>query len=311
MKSSSLMTRIALAAVLLCGGSAVFAAESPQKTFATPEDAVVAMVDATRAGDTKELVALFGPEAKKVIFSGDPVMDKRNREVFLVAYTERAALMSVSPTQSILYVGYEDWPMPIPIVKEGAAWRFDTAAGAQEILFRRIGRNELDTIEVCQVYVDAQQEYAATGHDGKPSGIYAQKVASAASKHDGLYWKSDDPEQLSPLGEFAAAAALEGYRRGAGQATPFHGYVFRMLNAQGKSAPGGERSYIVNGEMRDGFALIAYPAVYRVSGVMTFIVNQDGVIYQQDLGPETEKIAQGISEFNPDAGWQKVESAAP
>jgi len=306
----SLMSRIAVAA-LLCGGSGVFAAESQQKTFSTPEDAVVALVDATRAGDTNELVALLGPDAKKVVFSGDPVMDQRNREVFLVAYAERAALMSVSPTRSVLYVGYEDWPMPIPIVKEGAAWRFDTAAGAQEILFRRIGRNELDTIEVCQVYVDAQQEYAATGHDGKPAGVYAQKVASAAGKHDGLYWKSENPEELSPLGEFAAAAALEGYRHGAGQATPFHGYFFRILTAQGKSALGGERSYIVNGEMREGFALIAYPAAYRVSGVMTFIVNQDGVIYQQDLGPQSEKIAEGLSAFNPDAGWQKVELAAP
>ncbi len=296
---------------LLCTGSAVLAAQSPQKTFATPEDAVVALVDATRAGDAKELVALLGPDAKKVIFSGDPVMDKRNREVFLVAYSERAALMSVSPTQSVLYVGYEDWPMPIPIVKDGDVWRFDTAAGAQEILYRRIGRNELDTLEVCQVYVDAQQEYAAEGHDGKPAGIYAQKVASTAGKHDGLYWKSDDPGQLSPLGEFAAAAALEGYRRGAGPATPFHGYVFRILTAQGKSAPGGERSYVVNGEMREGFALIAYPAVYRVSGVMTFIVNQDGVIYQQDLGPETEKMAQGINAYDPDAGWQKAELPTP
>ncbi len=310
MKISSLLSGFAFAA-LLCGGSAVLAAQSPQKTFATPEDAVVALVDATRAGDTNELIALFGPDAKKVVFSGDPVMDKRNREVFLVAYSERAALMSVSPTQSVLYVGYEDWPMPIPIVKEGAAWRFDTAAGAQEILFRRIGRNELDTLEVCQVYVDAQQEYAAEGHDGKPAGIYAQKVASTAGKHDGLYWKSDDPGQLSPLGEFAAAAALEGYRRGAGPATPFHGYVFRILTAQGKSAPGGERSYVVNGEMREGFALIAYPAIYRVSGVMTFIVNQDGVIYQQDLGPETERIAQATNAYDPDAGWQKLESPAP
>jgi len=310
MKIFSLMSGFAGVA-LLCGGSAVLATQSQQKTFATPEDAVVAMVDATRAGDTKELIALFGADANKVIFSGDPVMDKRNREVFLVAYAERAALMSVSPTQSVLYVGYEDWPMPIPIVKEGDSWRFDTAAGAQEILFRRIGRNELDTIEVCQVYVDAQQEYAATGHDGKPAGIYAQKIASAPGKHDGLYWKAEDPEQLSPLGEFAAAAALEGYRRGAGQATPFHGYVFRMLSAQGKSAPGGERSYVVNGEMREGFALIAYPAAYRVSGVMTFIVNQDGVIYQQDLGPETAKIAQGINAYDPDAGWQKAELPAP
>jgi len=306
MNISLLVSKFAIAA-LFCFGLSVFAQAAQQKTFATPEDAVVALVESTLSGNKEELLAILGPEGQKVLFSGDPVMDQRNRDVFLVAYGERAALMEVSPTSRVLYVGYEDWPMPIPLVKEGDTWRFDTAAGAQEILFRRIGRNELSTIALCQAYVEAQQEYAAIAHDGKSAGVYAQKIASTKGKQDGLYWKSDDPEELSPLGELAAAASLEGYGRNAGQATPFHGYLFRILTDQGKSAQGGERSYIVNGEMRDGFALIAYPAAYRVSGVMSFIVNQDGVVYQKDLGPETGKIAAAISQFNPDSGWQKVE----
>lgn len=306
MNISSLMPRIAVAA-LLCFGLCALAQAAQQKTFATPEDAVVALVESTLSGNKEELLAILGPEGQKVLFSGDPVMDQRNRDVFLVAYGERAALMEVSPTSRVLYVGYEDWPMPIPLVKEGDTWRFDTAAGAHEILFRRIGRNELSTIALCQAYVEAQQEYAAIAHDGKSTGVYAQKIASTKGKHDGLYWKSEDPEELSPLGELAAAASLEGYGRGAGQATPFHGYLFRILTDQGKSAQGGERSYIINGEMRDGFALIAYPAAYRVSGVMSFIVNQDGVVYQKDLGPETEKIAAAIIQFDPDPSWQKVE----
>jgi Protein of unknown function (DUF2950) len=306
MNVSSLVSKFAIA-VLFCLGLSVFAQAAQQKRFATPEDAVVALVQSTLSGNKEELLAILGPEGQKVLFSGDPVMDQRNRDVFLVAYGERAALMEVSPTSRVLYVGYEDWPMPIPLVKEGDTWRFDTAAGAQEILFRRIGRNELSTIALCRAYVEAQQEYAASAHDGKSAGVYAQKIASTKGKQDGLYWKSEDPEELSPLGELAAAASLEGYGRGAGQATPFHGYLFRILTDQGKSAQGGERSYIVNGEMRDGFALIAYPAAYRVSGVMSFIVNQDGVVYQKDLGPETEKIVAAIDQFNPDAGWQKVE----
>jgi hypothetical protein len=306
MNISSLRPGIAIATLLCCGLCAL-AQEVQQKSFATPEDAVVALVQSTLAGNTNELLALFGADGQKVIFSGDPVMDQRNREVFLVAYAERAALMTVSPSRRVLYIGYEDWPLPIPLVKEGQVWRFDTAAGAQEILFRRIGRNELNTIDVCQVYVQAQQEYAAQAHDGKPPGAYAQKIASAQGVHDGLYWKTEDPEELSPLGEFAAEAAAQGYRDTGEQPTPFHGYLYRILAAQGKSAKGGERSYIVNGEMRDGFALIAYPAAYRVSGVMTFIVDQDGVIYQKDLGAETAKIAAGISRFNPESGWQPIE----
>lgn len=305
MNISSIMLRFAVVAPLCCGLSAV-AQNVKQKTFATPEDAVVAVVDAAKAGNNNELLAIFGAEGEKLLSSGDPVMDQRSREVFLVAYAERAALMAAGPARRILYLGNEDWPFPIPLVKQGQAWRFDTTAGAQEILYRRIGRNELNTIGVCQTFVEAQKEYAATGHDGKPAGIYAQKFASMPGKQDGLYWKSEDPEALSPLGEFAAEAASEGYRRTEGQPTPFHGYFFRMLTAQGKSAERGARNYVVNEEMRDGFALIAFPAAYGVSGVMTFVVNQDGLVYQKDLGSETAKIALEISQFDPDTGWEKV-----
>jgi hypothetical protein len=293
--------------VLITLTSSALGEESQQKTFATPEDAVVALVDAAVAANTQELLALFGPDGKKVLDSGDPVMDQRNREVFLVAYAERAALKAIGPNRRVLYIGHEDWPLPIPLVKEGNAWRFDTAAGVQEVLYRRIGRNELNTIDVAQVYVEAQQEYSAQAHDGKPAGAYAQRFASTPGKHDGLYWKSSDPEELSPLGEFAAEAAAQGYRSTDEQPTPFHGYFYRILTAQGKSAMGGERSYLVNGEMRNGFALIAYPAAYRVSGVMTFAVDQDGIVYQKDLGAETPKIAADVSRFDPDSSWHKVE----
>jgi hypothetical protein len=306
MNISSTMHSIAVAA-LLCSGHSLFAQEMRQKTFAAPEDAVVALVDAAKADNTNELLALFGAGGEKVLASGDPVMDQRSREVFLVAYAERAGLMTAGAARRILYIGNEDWPFPIPLVKENQAWRFDTAAGVQEIQFRRIGRNELTTIRVCQVYVEAQQEYSAGAHDGKSVGLYAQKIASTLGKHDGLYWKSDDPEQLSPLGELAAEAASEGYRPAAGQRTPFHGYFFRILTSEGDSAERGTRSYIVNGEMRDGFALIAHPAVYGSSGVMSFIVNQDGLVYQKDLGPQTAKIAAKITRFNPDSGWKKIE----
>jgi DUF2950 family protein len=307
MDISKVIRQFAIVALLLAPPS-VFSQTASQKTFATPEDAVVAAVDAAKAGNTSELTAIFGPQGDKVLFSGDPVMDQRSREVFLVAYAERAALKTVGPARRILYVGYEDWPFPIPVVKEGQAWRFDTAAGAQEILFRRIGRNELSTIRVCQAFVEAQNEYAAKSRDGKPVGIYAQKFASTPGKHDGLYWKSEDPEELSPLGELAAEAASEGYRRPEeGQPTPFRGYLFRILNAQGKSAKRGTRSYVVNGDMRDGFALLAFPAEYGNSGVMTFIVNQDGIVYEKDLGSDTSKIAAQITEFNPDNTWRKTQ----
>lgn len=292
MKLQSIMRSFAIAA-LFCGVRPVLAEDVQQKTFASPEDAVVALVDAAKADNTNELRSLFGPEGEKVLVSGDPVMDQRSREVFLVAYSERAALMTISATQETLYIGNEDWPFPIPLVKENQTWRFDTAAGAKEILFRRIGRNELTTIRVCQAYVDAQQEYAAKAHDGKPAGLYAQRIGSTPGKRDGLYWKSDDPDQLSPFGNFAAEAAAEGYRRTAGGTKPYHGYLFRILSVEGES---GTQP-----------ALIAHPAAYGSSGVMTFVVNQDGQVFEKDLGPTTSAIAGEMSQFKPDSGWQKVE----
>ena len=307
MKTTSIIPVFA-AATLLCFGQSALAQTVTQKTFATPEDAVVALVDAAATSNTNELRAIFGPDGDKVILSGDPVMDQRNREVFLVAYGERGSLMEDGPSRRALYIGNEDWPFPIPLVKEGETWRFDTAAGAQEILARRIGRNELSTIKVCQVYVDAQNEYAAAPHDFQPSGVYAQRFVSSFGKHDGLFWRSEGFENQSPLGEFAADAAAEGYRGTPGQPAagpvPFHGYLYRILTAEGsKENP---RSYIVNGQMRKGFALIAYPAEYGVSGVMSFIVSKDDMVYEQDLGPKTATVAAAIKRYDPAAGWNQI-----
>jgi hypothetical protein len=298
---------IAIAVSLCCGQSALAQAVK-QKTFATPEDAVVALVDSDKAADTDALRALFGADGEKVLASGDTVMDQRNREVFLIAYAEQAMLMADGPKRSILLIGNEQWPFPIPLVKEGQAWRFDTAAGVQEILFRRIGRNELTTIQVCRAFVDAEQEYAAQGHDGKSAGAYAQKVASTPGHQDGLYWKSGDDEQLSPLGEFAAAAALEGYQPQPvdGRPAAFHGYYFRILSGEAPSDKHTAASYIVSGEMRGGFALIATPAVYGSSGVMSFMVNQSGAVFEKDLGPKTAAIAAGITQFQVDSSWKRV-----
>jgi Protein of unknown function (DUF2950) len=295
---------IAMAVSLCCGQSVL--AQAVQKTFATPEDAVVALVDSDKAADGDALRALFGAEGQTVLGSGDPVMDQRNREVFLIAYAEQAMLLPVDANRSILYIGNEQWPFPIPLVKEGQSWRFDTAAGAQEILFRRIGRNELTTIQVCRAFVDAQQEYASQGHDGKSAGAYAQKITSTPGRQDGLYWKSSDPEQLSPLGEFAAAAAAEGSQHVEGQPAAFHGYYFRILTGEGASANRAAVSYVNNGEMRGGFALIAIPAAYGSSGVMSFMVNQNGAVYEKDLGPKTTAIAAEITAFKIDSSWKKV-----
>jgi hypothetical protein len=307
MKIYSIVSGIT-ASAMLCGAQSVLAQDSKQKTFATPEDAVVALVNADKASDSNALRNLLGVEGDKLLNSGDPVMDQRNREVFLVAYAEQAALMTQSPTRAILFIGNEEWPFPIPLIKDRQGWHFDTAAGAREVLFRRIGRNELTTIQVCRAYVEAQLEYAASAHDGKSVGVYAQKIASTPGKQDGLYWKSEDPEQLSPLGEFAAEAAAEGYKHVAGQSSgAYHGYVFRILTGEGESAKRTAASYIVNGEMRGGFALIATPAEYGSSGVMSFIVKQDGVVYEKDLGPRTTESAAAMTHFKVDSSWKKVQ----
>jgi hypothetical protein len=299
---------VVLAAVMVTGGlSVILAGDQGQKAFATPEEAVQALVEAAKANNVEELLAIFGPEAQEILSSGDPVADHSQREVVVIAFEQGWHLMDQGEGAKEIIVGDEDWPFPIPLVREANGWRFDTAAGAEEILARRVGRNELGVIQICLTYVQAQQEYASLGHDGKPAGLYAQKVASEPGKQDGLYWEAKPGERPSPVGELAAQAAAEGYTRDTNSPRPFHGYYFRILTAQGDNAPGGARDYIVNGDLVGGFALVAYPAEYGNSGVMTFMVNQDGIVYEKDLGEQTSILASEINHYNPDETWGKVE----
>jgi hypothetical protein len=288
------------------------AAALRQKSFASPEDAVKALVDALKSNDTKALSALFGPGSKDLVFSGDPVADKTRRERFVVYFNEKNRLEEVSADKVVLYVGDEDWPFPIPVVKRGNVWQFDPTEGREEILARRIGRNELSVIQICLAYVDAQREYASKDRQGHGLLEYAQRFGSTPGKHDGLYWKAKEGEEESPLGLLAAKAVREGYsgRKSGDKPIPYHGYYYRILKGQGKDAPGGAYSYVVNGKMIGGFAMVAYPATYGSSGITTFIVNQDGIVYQKDLGKTTEGIVAKMTLFNPDKTWKKVDIAA-
>jgi hypothetical protein len=283
------------------------AAAVKQKTFQSPDAAVKALVDATRAQDVKALVSLFGPGSEDLISSGDDVDDARGRDMFVKAYDEAHRLEKAGDTKRILYVGKDDWPMPVPIVKAGKRWRFQTEEGRQEILSRRIGKNELDAIQTCLAIVDAQKEYAVLDRDTDQLLEYAQKFESEKGKSDGLYWETAPGEPLSPLGPFVASAAAEGYGKAA-QLSPYHGYLYRIITAQGENANGGAYSYMVNGSMIGGFAIVAYPALYRASGVKTFTVNHEGIVYEKDLGPETAQIAAAITVFDPDKSWKKVEA---
>jgi hypothetical protein len=308
MKSSTVQLFPFLLLALVFSGIAQPAAQIPkQQTFQSAEDAVVALVDALKANDVNTLVKILGAEAREIISSDDSVADQRGRDLFIAAYHQRSVLEGDEKTKT-LDIGGEGWPFPIPLVKEGAGWRFDTAAGIEELRNRRIGRNELATISACQAYVDAQKEYAQKGHDGKPAGLYAQKAASDPGKQNGLYWQVKPGEEESPLGELVVEAVAEGYTRTAGKSTPFRGYYFHLLTAQGPSAQGGAKPYVVDGEMRNGFALVAFPAEYGKSGVMTFIVDQSGIVYEKDLGEETAKLAGEIKTFNPDNSWQRTAS---
>ena len=232
-----------------------------------------------------------------------------NRQVFAVAFREQWHLEDATPTRKTLVVGNEDWPFPVPLVKGADGWRFDTAAGKEEVLARRIGRNELQAIATCRAYVTAQQRYAQQGHDGKPAGVHATKFQSDPGKENGLYWPAARGQKRSPLGDLVAQAAEEGRPLGGDrtQPTPFHGYYFKILTGQGAAASGGARSYIVKGEMSGGFALVAWPAQYDATGVMTFIVNQDGTVRERDLGPQTDAIARKMTVYNPDASWRQVQ----
>ena len=276
-----------------------------QRQFATPEEAATALVDALRSNDQKALLAILGPGSKSLLSSGDSVRDRSVRERFVALYDETHRL-EAGGGKIVLEVGRDNFPLAIPIVPDGVSWRFDTAAGKEEILNRRIGQNELNTIQVCLAYVDAQREYYARDPDGDSLLQYAQRIASSPGKRDGLYWPTKPGEPESPLGSLAARARSEGYSKSSDQPVPYWGYYYRVLTAQGKDAPGGAYSYLAKGQMMGGFALVAYPAQYGVSGVMTFIVNQDGVVYQKDLGPNSAAIARAIKEFNPDSTWKKV-----
>ena len=279
-----------------------------QRTFGSPEDAVKALIETVKAGNLDQLRALFGPDGQELIASSDPATASQNREVFTVAVGEQWHLADVEPNRKTLVIGNEDWPFPVPLVKEASGWRFDTAAGKEELLARRIGRNELAAIETSRAYVTAQRRYAQQGHGGTPAGVYATKFFSDPGTENGLYWPTTKGQKRSPLGELVAQAAEEGRPLGnRTQPAPFHGYYFKILTAQGAAAPGGATSYIVKGNMSGGFALIAWPAQYDATGVMTFLVNQDGIVVEKDLGKGTDAAARKITSYNPDASWRQAQ----
>ena len=279
-----------------------------QLTFASPEEAVRAMVEALNSNDLKALDAIFGPGSRDFLTSGDPVADQSEREQFLKLYDEKNRLEQTAD-KAVLSIGNEDWPFSIPMVKKDAVWRFDIEEGKEEILARRIGRNELSVIQVCLAYVDAQKEYTIKDRDGDGVLAYAQKFLSDPGKKNGLYWKAKEGEEQSPLGPLIGAAQEKGYsgKQSEGKPIPYHGYYYRILDAQGKNAKGGEYDYVVKGKMIGGFALVAYPAQYGSSGIMTFIVSHAGEIYQKDLGENTENSALKMKLFNPDSTWTNVE----
>jgi DUF2950 family protein len=286
---------------------AVVSVANAQQSFKTADEAADALVSAARADDRKALLTVLGRDGAGIVSSGDPVADVSARNRVVEAYDAKHQVVMEGNDKAVLVVGRQDWPFPIPLVRKNGTWRFDTAAGREEILYRRIGRNELDAMETCLAYVDAQQEYAERGVAG--NGVYAQRIVSRPGKKDGLYWPAQSSTDESPLGELAASAAAEGYRAGQ-QRAPYHGYYYKVLTRQGPNAPGGALDYVVRGNMIGGFALVAYPAEYRNSGVMTFLVNHQGNVYEKDLGPDTARIAAGMTAFNPDNTWRRVADAA-
>jgi hypothetical protein len=302
-----------LAAMLLLLAASTAMAEEPatQKSFASPRQAVDTLLAAVRANDDAALLAILGPDSEDLIFSGDEVADRNGRARFLTAYEEKNSIEPEAEDRVMLQVGARDYPFPIPLVRQGPTWRFDTQAGKEEILNRRIGRNELHTIEVMHAYVDAQREYACLKRGGE-GAEFAQKLTSSPGKKDGLYWQTEEGGEESPFGPLIARAAEEGYRGGLDEVPPepFHGYYFKILTAQGGHATGGPFDYVVGGKMVLGFALVAYPAKYGASGIMTFIVNQEGVIYEKDLGQETAAAAAAMTAFDPDGTWHRYREPA-
>ena len=294
-------------AALLC---VVTSTAKAQQGFKTPDEAASALVGAAKSDDLKAIVAVLGPDGEDIVSSGDQVADAATRTKFVAAYDARHTIAMEGDNKAVMVIGPEDFPVPIPLVRKDGQWRFDTAAGRDEILFRRIGQNELDAIQSTLAYVDAQDEYAEKDRTGDGANTYARRIISQPGKKDGLYWPTSQSEEPSPLGELVARATAQGYRTGGGR-TPFHGYYFKILTKQGPAATGGELDYVVDGKMIGGFGLVAYPAEYRNSGVMTFIVNHAGTVFQKDLGPSTAQLAERMTAFNPDKSWQAVTDTEP
>lgn len=275
-----------------------------QQRFKTPEEAVEALVKAARSGDSKSVVSILGPGSQELVSSGDPVEDANVRQEYLAAYDAGHRIVTEPGKPAVLVIGRNDWPFPIPMAQREGQWIFDVPAGREEVLARRIGRNELSTIKAMLAYWDAQQDYADMNKSKSGQAVYAQRIVSSPGKKDGLYWPTSGNEKPSPLGEAVADATQRGYRPGAGE--PYHGYRFKILLSQGPTAPGGAVDYIVKGDMIGGFAAVAYPAEYGNSGIMTFIINHEGDIYEKDLGERTARIAARMTTFNPDHTWRKV-----
>jgi Protein of unknown function (DUF2950) len=296
---------LAAGAILLTASFAVSTAaqQSGQKTFSSPEEAARALYAAAQTDDTKALLDLLGPDGKEIVSSGDETEDNRNRANFAKRYQEMSRLVKEPDGSVCLYIGERNWPYPIPLVNKGNQWYFDTNAGKKEILYRRIGRNEISAIHICEQLVAAQKDFAKQNNNA-----YAEKIFSDEGKRDGLYWKASDNEPQSPIGPLIAwAVAQDNAQSHGGEPVPYRGYYFHVLTGQGKNAPGGVKSYIVDGKMTGGFAFVAYPAEYRSSGVMTFVVGEDGVVYEKDLGKKTDTAAKSMKEYNPGPGWEKAQ----
>ena len=299
------LPKLAVAAILLtaCFSGRSMAQQPGQKTFSSAEDASTALVTAAQNSDEKAMLDILGPDGKQIVSSGDDAEDAESRANFVRRYQEMHRLVTEPNGTTTLYIGAENWPTPIPLVNKGNTWYFDTDAGKKEILYRRIGQNETSAISVCQELVAAQKEYHAT-HDNE----YAQKFFSDEGQHNGLYWKAAGAEPQSPIGPLVASAVADGYAKNQDRApTPYRGYYFRILTRQRKTTSSGAKSYVVNGKMTEGFAFVAYPAEYRSSGVMTFIVNEDGIVYEKDLGKKTDVLAKAMKEYNPNSSWQEAD----
>jgi hypothetical protein len=306
MRPSRWMTGLALVVLMLSlGPDSSMGAGAKARRFATLDEAASSLVDAVRSNDQKALLAILGPEGQTLVSSGDPVADRQAREKFVASY-DKAHRLEGAGGKVTLYVGEDDFPLPIPLVPDGYQWRFDTRAGKEEMLNRRIGQNELAAIQTCLAYVDSQMDYYSEDRNADGLREYAQRFASTPGKRDGLYWPTKPGEKASPLGPLVVRAQSQGYRKVGSKPVPYHGYYYRILTAQGPDAPGGAYDYLAHGRMIGGFALVAFPAQYGVSGVMTLLVNQDGVVYQKDLGPNTASAAAAIKTFNPDKTWKKV-----